>query len=107
MNIRIDKDRHIDIVVGPQNVTARWSKLAPPTGPASVPLALIDIAGVAANSVRPWIGCPNDGDIDEAIEDLLVKTEEAMGIDIIVEDDSVVATLERLASQGHGTTDLC
>jgi hypothetical protein len=30
-----------------------------------------------------------------------------MGIDIIVEDDSVVAALERLASQGHGAPDLC
>ena len=81
MSIRIDKDRHIDIVVSPQNVTARWSRLAP--------LALTAIAGVATNSVRPWIGWPDDDDIDEAIEDLLVKTEEAMGIDIAVEDDSV------------------
>jgi len=94
MNIRIDKDLHIDFwreALNSRNFAAqwRWPGLAAP------------------RQVAAFQGFGHGPTADEAIEDLLVKTEEAMGIDIIVEDDSVVAALERLASQGHGAPDLC
>ena len=91
MNIRIDKDRHINFrreALNSRNFVAQWLKAAP-------------------RQVAALQGFGHGPTADEAIEDLLVKTEEAMGSDIAVEDASVVAALERLASQGHGTTDLC